>query len=219
MKKIKRLDVPLRIKIFKNQAKELENGKFYTAALLYYSLYTEQLILVKYIQYVDKKEPVKAKNMIDGILQIKDKGGLTFGKTLEICKPILKNGIEEKCREIKKIRDKLLAHPFFVMGIDKNNVLKMSFYDVNNYRKIVRRIYKLVKTKKVLTFDDEKEIYYFLELGSPLSKRSNIEVEEFDIEQVLLRGLCRYFRTEVEDIESKFEQTLELEGPLGKYMK
>ena len=105
------------------------------------------------------------------------------------------------------------------MGIDKSNVLKMSFYDVNNYRKIVRRIYKLVKTKKVLTFDEEKEIYSFLELGSPLSKRSNIEVEEFGIEQVLLRGLCRYFKTEVEGIECMLEQILELDNSLNKYME
>lgn len=219
MEKTTRLDVPLRIKNFKKQAKELENGKFYTAALLYYSFYIEQLILVKYIQYVGKKEPAKAKIAIDDLLQIKDKGELTFGKILEICKPILKNGIEEKCKKIKEIRDKLLAHPFFIMGIDKSNALKMSFYDVNNYRKIVRRIYKLVKTKRVLTFDEEKEIYYFLELGSPLSKRSNIEEEELEIEQVLLRGICRYFRTEIEDIEDKLEQILELDSPLGKYMK
>lgn len=105
------------------------------------------------------------------------------------------------------------------MGIDKNNVLKMSFYDVNNYRKIVRRIYRLVKTKKVLTSDEEKKIYYFLELGSPLSKRSGIEAEELEIEQVLLRGLCRYFRTEIENIEGDLEKVLELDTPLGKYMK
>ncbi len=112
MKKITRLDIPLRIESFKKQANELENEDFYTAALLYYSFYIEQIILVKYIQYTYRKEPIEVKNIIDNIMQIKEKGQLTFGNIINICKPILKNDLEHRCKEIKKIRDELLAHPF-----------------------------------------------------------------------------------------------------------
>lgn len=214
-----RLETPLRITIQKSQARELEKAKFYTAAMLYYSFYLEQMILVKYIQYIFKNNFWNAKSEIDKIIQIKDDGRLTFGTIMKMCKPILIDGLDSECNKIKEIRDTLLAHPFFVMGIDKHNRLRLGFYDVNNYRKVIRRIYAIVKTKDVLTPSEHNEITHFLKLGSPLSKLNTIENEEFNVEQILLRGLCVYFRMKIENIEGDLDKMLVYNSQLGKYIK
>lgn len=190
-------DFPKRTKKLLVTAKSLENKHIYIPAMLLYCEYLEQALLSKYLIYLREDNPSKAKEKMDEIMRLKDRGKLTFGKTLEVVKPILTPEANKLSREIKRIRNHLVAHPFFVIRVDPTNKYKLGFYDVGNYRKVIRRIYNLIKNENYLTQKEHNKIKIFLKLGHPLTKLSRIEQESEDIEDILLKKLCVMTRKKV----------------------
>ena len=71
---------------------------------------------------------------------------------------------------------------FFVAVIDKSNRTKRAFYDVNNHRKMIRRLYTLVRQEKKRI----REVEDFLYKGSPFAMMKTIEERSYEMEKVIL---------------------------------
>jgi len=193
------LQIPLRTKKLYYDAIDLQKRGFYLASLLYFNAYLEQFLLFQFLCKTRDRNPIYAKKVHDDIINIKDKGNLTFGKILEIIKINNKSKIYQLIKEIKQIRNDLVAHTHFVTLLDKNNKYKLAFYDVNNYRKIVGKLYKHIKSENILDKDTRK-INNFLKVGHPLSKIRFIEIEGYEIEQIILSHICKKVNKNIDDI-------------------
>lgn len=192
------------LKLF-NEAEVLYQNKFFHPSLLMYCIFLEQALLVKYIR---DSEPLSAKKKMDKIIKIKDAGNLTFGTVLNLVKPLLDTETYEDCKKIKKIRDTIVAHHFFVMQIDPKNKYKLGFYDVSNYRKIVRRLYNLIKNERLKNLSDEdrrmhQEVGLFLTFGDPLTVMPDIERNTDYIENLILKIICEFVRDTVRKIKNE----------------
>jgi len=178
-------------------AETLYREHFYVPSLLMYCSFLEQVLLVKYIR---ESDPKSAKMKMDKIIKIKDSGKLTFGNILELVKPLLEPEIYNDCKKIKKIRDTTVAHSFFVMPIDPKNKHRLAFYDVSNYRKIIRRLYNLIKNEENLDRHDHKIVLYFLNYGDPAARMRNLEEDADYTESCLLMNICITVKELVEKI-------------------
>jgi len=168
------------------EAEELEKEQYYGPAILLYSHYLEQRLLIHHLNVTEDKDPLITKTELDRLIKMKDEQHLAFGNILRIVSSSIDNPkVVDICHEVKKARDNIAAHFFFVAPLDKNNRTKRAFYDVNNYRKIVRRLYALVRERLRLP-----RVENFLSFGSPLTRISTIEEEENAIERELLMVIC-----------------------------
>lgn len=206
------ISVPLRTRLLLEEAEELEKEQHYASVILLYSHYLEQRLLIHHLNDIEDSNPSTIKLELDNLIRMKDERKLVFGKILNIVSSSINDSeVMNICREVKKVRDTIAAHFFFVAPLDKNNRTKRAFYDVNNYRKIVRRLYALVREHQRLP-----QIEYFLNLGSPLTKISTIEEEEIAIERELLKVICDQTRRNVKRALSLLRR--KPPGALTQYM-
>jgi hypothetical protein len=191
--------IPLRASMLYKDAKKLAKLEFFTQAILSYCQYLEQILLISYLDSVESKDPLRTRKELDKLMKMKDSGQLTFGNILRIAeKTIVDPTSLSYCRQIKRIRDTLAAHLFFVAIIDKANRTKRGFYDVNNHRKMIRRLYKLARQEKLRI----QEVESFLHKGSPFVMMSTIEESSYEMEKIILSCLCDRIREKLEFIES-----------------
>lgn len=200
--------VPLRTQKLWNDAVKLQKEGFYAQALLLYSHYLEQVLLISYLSYVEEKDPSKTKLVLDKIIRIKDERNLTFGNILSFVNPIIKNvEMQRLCKEVKEVRDTLAAHFFFVVNIDPLNKTKRAFYDVNNYKKLIRRLYKFVRKTNRMS-----NVEYFLKHAAPWKEYKTIEKDALAIEDVLLEIICERIKLNVTNVAKKlpYQHTIEM---------
>lgn len=202
------INTPLRTKKLLQDAEKLQKDGFYAPAILLYSHYLEQNLLLSYLNYLENKEPSKTKTAMDALFKIKDEGKLTFGEILKLVEPSLKRvgDVKNICSEVKKVRNVLGAHFFFVVTIDRTNRTKRAFDDVNNYRKFIRRLYSLIRKQMRMN-----KVESFLKYGSPLGKIRSVEQEAFSLEQELLKVICKQTEDNVKKAVLKLQ-------PLGRFL-
>ena len=145
-------------------AKKLQEAGFYKNAILSYSHYLEQMLLTAVgSKYKDKPDEVQ--KFFTKILKIKDFERLNFGKIMKIVgDEIPISSIANQCDEVRKIRNSLAAHHFSTVGIGYSS----SARDVNDYKKIIRRMYKFIKQEQEIA-----DVEYFL-YQSPLLIRAKL---------------------------------------------
>ncbi len=202
--------VPLRTQKVWGDARKLEKEGFYAPAILLYSHYLEQVMLISYLSYVDQLDPSKTKLVLDRILKIKDERNLTFGKIMSFVKPVMTDvEIIKLCKEVKEVRDTLAAHFFFVANLDRLNKTKRAYYDVNNYRKMIRRLYAFIRTTEQIP-----QVEHLLKYGAPWKKYKTIEQDALVVEDILLRTLCEKIRLDVGNAVKKlpYQHTIEMYG-------
>lgn len=212
--------IPKRTKEFFYDAEELEEGWHFASSILLYSHYLEQLLLIAYLSSIEVKDPNQTQKEISKLNSIKDSGNLTFGTILSRVNPTLRLNSETQSRiaRVKKIRDTIGAHFFFTLPIDRTNRTKRAFYDVNNHRRLVRRLYRLLQEHNRV--DNKKfiipQIEKFLNFGSPLSRLRNIEEESYVHETEILRQLCLITKENVMKVAYELNQYPH--GPLFRYI-
>lgn len=205
------VDIPLRTKSVLTDAQKLEKKGFFLPSILLYTQYLEQILLVALMNYYEYHEPQKIYRVLENIFEIKDEKQLTFGKILTLIPiEILDKKSTKLCEEIRNIRNVLAAHSFFVIQLDKNYKKMRVMEDVNNYRKFIRRIYKLVR-KEYWVEDAE----YFLKIGHPASRYRTLEKDALRVEKTLLKLICKITKEKVLEASKRIEL---LSFPMGKFM-
>ena len=171
------VDVPLRTRNILIDAKKLEKDGFYLASILLYIQYLEHVMLVATIQYHEYHRPEKINHKLEQIFQIKDSAQLNFGKILSLLPKKSRDAKTKKdIKYIQTIRNTMAAHSFFIVSLDKKDRKKRAVKDVNNYKKIIRRIYRLISNEHPL-YDVEVFLY-----RHPFSIRRDAEEYAFAID-------------------------------------
>ena len=202
------VDVPLRTKKILSDAKELEKQEFYLAAILLYIQYLEHMMLVTIVQYYEHHN--LANNKLNDIFQTKDNNDLNFGKILSMVpRKNLDRNTKQICKYVQTIRNTMAAHSFFIVSLDKKDKNKRAVRDVNNYKKIIRRLYNLIKHEQRIQIVEEFLYRY------PFSQRSTIEEEAYNIEKIILKKICQLTHKQVVDASYRMSSLL---PPLGKFM-
>ena len=157
------LVLPLRTRELQRDAVGLERSGYFSSALLMYSHFLEQMLLLPYLSRVENKSPSQTKETLEEIMKTKDDGNLTFGKIIRQVEEVIPDEqTKQLCAKVKQVRDTVVAHFFFVAFLDPTNRTKRGFSDVNNYRKLIRRMCNLVKDMDRIEFVED-----FLSTGSP----------------------------------------------------
>jgi len=205
------VEIPLRTKTLLSDARKLEKKKFYLPSILLYTQYIEQILLVAMMNFYEYHEPQNIHKVLNYIFEIKDEKRLTFGKILTLIPDeVLDKKSMKLCDEIRNIRNVLAAHSFFVIQLDKNYKKMRVIEDVNNYRKFIRRIYKLVRKDYLV-----KEAEYFLKIGHPISRYRTLEKDAMKVEKSILKLICKITREKVLEASKRIEI---LSFPMGKFM-
>ena len=171
-------------------AKKLQEAGFYKSAILSYSHYLEQMLLTA-VGSKYKDEPNEVQKFFTNILKIKDFEQLTFGKIMKIVgDEIPVSNIASQCDEVRKIRNGLAAHHFSTVGIGYSS----SSRDVNDYKKIIRRMYKFVKQEQEMA-----NVEYFL-YQQPLLIRNKLPERVVEVESEIMKYLCEKTEKLVSDI-------------------
>ena len=203
------VDIPLRTKNVLTDAQKLEKEGFYSASILLYIQYLEQMMLVATIQYYESNKPKKLNKKLEKIIRDKDKAKLDF-KTILSHVPVEIRDAKTKnsTKYVKHIRDTMAAHSYFIVSLDKRDKKKRAVKDVNNHKKIIRRLYKLIR--KEYTLDN---VSRFLS-AHPFSIRKKVEEDAYEIEKIILEKICQITGETVVNVT---ERMLALSRPLDKF--
>ena len=202
------VDTPLRTKKILCDAEKLEKQEFYLAAILLYIQYLEHMMLVTIVQYYEYHN--RANDKLNDIFQTKDNNALDFGKILSMVpRKNLDKNTRQICKCVQTIRNTMAAHSFFIVSLDKKDKNKRAVRDVNNYKKIIRRLYNLIKNEQRIHI-----VEAFLS-RFPFSQRSTIEEEAYKIEKIILKEICQLTRKQVVDASNRMSS---LSPPFGKFM-
>ena len=170
--------------------------------------------MVAYLTHIEETSPSDTRRAVDRIIKIKDEGHLTFGLVLSKVSAILTPRIRKECEDVKRIRNTLGAHFFLVIMVDPKNKTMRAFQDVNNHRKLIRRLYSFVKMEERIY-----DVEYFLKIGSPLVMLRTIEHESYRIERLLLEKICDIVWEKVAKIMSEFRDKTKEEFTLDHYIE
>ena len=210
------IDVPLRTEKILTDARELETKEYYFAAILLYIQYLEHIMLLNTIRYYAYYNPANINNKLDQILQIKDGNELNFGKILSLMPKKMKNkNTKQACKFVQDIRNKMAAHSYFMVSLDKKDKNRRAIKDVNNYKKIIRRLYKLIRNKHKI-----KDVELFL-YQHPLRNMRKIENEAYQVEKQILKTICRITRENVVYVSGQlpsYSPPFQKFGPLDEYV-
>lgn len=207
------ITTPYRTNALLYDAENLEKTGFYSSAILLYSHYLEQKLLLYYFIWSDKNSPELTKSRIRKLFEMKDEKHFTFGRILKFVEPslITKNEVKLLCSEVKTARDQIGAHFVFMPRIDTERRTWRSYDDVSNYRKLIRRLYSLIRKQERI-----REVELFLTFRDRLSRYSNIEKDAWKLEQMLLKKICKDTRKNVETAVCLLYK--KPPGPLEKYV-
>lgn len=162
-------------------AQKLQEAGFYKSAILLYSHYLEQMLLTA-VGAKHKDNPDEIKKLFTKILKMKDFERLTFGKIMDIArKEIPTSNIMSQCDEVRKIRNSLAAHHFSTVGIGYSSPSR----DVNDYKRIIRRMYRFVKQEQSL-----QTVEYFL-YQQPLRIRNKLPEIVVEAESEIMKYMCK----------------------------
>ena len=204
------IDVPLRTKKILSDAKELEKQEFYLAAILLYVQYLEHMMLVAVIQYWEYHDPANIYHKLNKIFQIKDDAQLDFGKILSLIpNRILDKKTKQTCKCIQNIRNTMAAHSFFIVSLDKKDKKRHVVKDVNNYKKIIRRLYKLIRHEHRIA-----NVEQFLD-RHPFANCRTIEEDAYRVEKTILKKICQDTQKKVLDASNQMSALL---PPFGKFV-
>ena len=171
-------------------ARKLQQERFYKSAILSYSHYLEQMLLTAAgSKYRDK--PDEFRKFFNKVLKIRDTNQLNFYNIMKIVGgeiPI--SSITSQCDEVRIIRNGIAAHHVSTVGIGYSS----SSRDVNDYKKIIRRMYKFVKKEQKLP-----GIENFLNTD-PLRIHSRLPEIVLELESEIMEYLCKKTEKTVLDI-------------------
>lgn len=203
----------------KTEADSLLRDGHYVASILHYSIYVEQLLITAHLFAVRSKDVDAALQERDELLRRKEKESFTFGKVIGYVVPGLIGHLEgqpkidatdpqtlnELARSLKEVRNKVSAHPFYLVMLDPTNKWKRVFADVNYYRKVMRRLRKLIVGQGL---EVPPYLDMLLERGHPLTLSSNLDREFECVEVDVLRLLAEKAKDTSEQIRTMLEPIL-----------
>lgn len=162
MKKIpKYKQTPIRAQQIKLDADKLREEKFFISSILNYTIYTEQILLTAYLYILREDNLSRAIDKREELFRKKEKGYFPFGEVVSLTIPVIKErlskigtlpveessiegDIESLAKRLGNIRNMVSAHPYFVLMLDPTNRFKKTMLDVNYYRKVLRRLKKMM---------------------------------------------------------------------------
>lgn len=210
-----------RITNMKDEADLLLDQGHYQASILYYALYSEHLLLAAYL-YIKRDEDIdEANREREEILSKKERGNYPLGKVIQDLVPILEKylshthsffsedtetDISKLSNNIKNIRNLISAHPHFTLMLDPTNTRKKVMYDVNYYRKILRRIRKFIQKEIGMPYPSELD--HLISVGNPISLGSFIDDSFMAIENSLNRLFANYCKISSEKIRERLRLVL-----------
>ena len=171
-------------------ARKLQQEGFYKSAILSYSHYLEQMLLTAAgSKYKDK--PDEFRKFFNKVLKMRDADQLNFYNIMKIVgEEIPISSITSQCDEVRTIRNGIAAHHVSTVGIGYSS----SSRDVNDYKKIIRRMYKFVKREQKLP-----SIEIFLNTD-PLRIHSRLPEIVLELESEIMEYLCKKTEKTVLDI-------------------
>jgi len=205
--------IPERIIQMKKEADTLLDEGHYQAAILYYALFTEQIILTAYLYIIREENIDEAIRIREDILSKKEKRKFALGDVIYLTKRKIDGrlltkylssteaGIEnayDLIDKIRKIRNMISAHPHFLLMIDPTNFQKRAMKDTNYYRKVIRRIKKFMQNE--IGIEPSPEIYEFLDFGHPLTLSTYMDENLISLENSINKSLANYCRFASEEI-------------------
>jgi len=205
--------IPERIIHMKKEADTLLDEGHYQAAILYYALFTEQIILTAYLYIIREENIDEAIRIREDILSKKEKGKFTLRNVIDLTKRKIEGrlltkyprsteaGIEnayDLIDKIRKIRNMISAHPHFLLMIDPTNFQKRAMKDTNYYRKVIRRIKKFMQNE--IGIEPSPEIYEFLDFGHPLTLSTYIDENLISLENSINKSLAGFCRSASKEI-------------------
>lgn len=175
--------ISFRTKKLLEDANNLQKAEYYQNAILTYAHYLEHMLLSSAIIY-HVNNPIKAQKFLDKILKLKDEERLNLGKVMKIVPDeVFTSTSYDMCDEVRKIRNAIGGHSYFAIGLGYKFT---RIEEVNYYKKIIRRIYKIIKNDKPLP-----NVEYFLEHVHPLSAHSRLETIVTEVEQEIMKYICK----------------------------
>lgn len=190
------LKLPLRTKKIFTDAKELEKNGFFGPATQQYVTYLEHFLIVVILSYWEEKDPKQAQNEQHEFLKTKIKNGLGFGNILcRIPKEINDKKIIDACKNVKEIRNQIIAHSYFVIALDKTNQNNRDFNDVNHYKKFIANLYSFVKT-----YEESQTVRNFLYGNKPWEIYSKLEQKAQVAETEIMKLICKYVSEKIKQI-------------------
>jgi hypothetical protein len=221
MKTPKRMKISVASDRFKEDADALFRGKYYAASILYNAVYVEHLLLSSYL-FLKRDGGIQyAISARDDILKRKEKGWLPFGEVIKLTVPALERFLSSQpklndgkaesllslCRKLNKIRNEASVHPYLALMLDPSNQEKKAMYDVNYYRKVLRKI--KIFLEKDLGVAAPSEVERLIKVGSPMSMLRLID-EEF---ASTLDEVERIFASSAKEVTSEIRSRLKVLVP------
>ena len=205
----------------KEEADLLLDQGHYQASILYYALYSEHLLLAAYL-FIKRDEDIdEANREREKILSNKERGAYPLGKIIKDLVPKIESylshipsyfledtetNISKLIVNIKDIRNLISAHPHFTLMLDPTNAVKKVMYDVNYYRKILRRIRKFIRNEIGLPYPIELD--QLISVGDPISLASYIDDSFISVENILNRLFANYCKISSETIRERLRSVL-----------
>lgn len=204
--------IPKKIYLMKNEADMLLEEGHHQAAILYYALFTEQLIITAYLYINREKNLDESINSRNEIFSKKENGNFTFGRVIELTVPVIAdkidslNGIQfsngtqfsESVRMINKIRNNISAHPHFAMMLFPSNWAKRGMSDGNYYRKVLRSLRNFMREDLKISYPSDLDD--LINNGHPLTIASSLDERFTGIEDKIKESLAKFCKKTTEEI-------------------
>lgn len=199
---------PLRTQKLWTDALQLERNEFYKPATALYIEFLEHIVLIAALSYYEIHNPLETNSKRNKIFKLKDEKKLTLSNIKKMCPKKLWDAESKRCyKEVTHIRNTVVAHPYFAISFNITPFDDRRLSDVNNHRKLIRRLYKIVKSERRI---DGVEAFLH---KVPFIDYKDHEQDSLRLEQMLLKEICRKTRENVELIQKLLSRGIALNNP------
>lgn len=200
--------LPLRTRKLWTDALRLEQGGFYKPATALYVEFLEHVMLTATLCYYEIHNPLATNSMRNKISKLNDEKKSTLSAIKKMCPGKLWDANSNNCyEEVRHVRNTVVAHPHFAISFNITPFDDRRLSDVNNHRKLIRRLYKIVKN-----YQRMDNVEAFLK-KVPFIGYGQHEQDSLALEQMLLREICRITRKNVESIQKVLGRGIALNNP------
>lgn len=195
-----------RIENFKLAGDGLLKEGYYVGAILYYTIYVEQLLLTAYLYILRIENISLAIETRESIVSKKEQGHFQFGEAINLTLPVIEkslgamtalptvgdDSLRVKCDKLRKIRNFISAHPHFALMLDPTNKWKNAIRDTNYYREVLRKM--RIFMEEELSIEPPQVLNVLIKIGHPLTMSTYIEEEFAKVELEVAHDLASYSR-------------------------
>ena len=183
------------------EAKVLQSGGHYKAAITTHVEYLHQLLLTATAIYYDRHDRARLGELQNRVFKLKQEKSYTLGAIISgVPRKLRKGEFDEACRYVQSVRNDILAHPYYVVSLSRISQGRHEIADVGARRKYIQSIYRHVEKRSRIP-----EVVHFLTRGHPLAVYPNSDLRMIECERLIMQQVAINVEKAVRDVDIALE--------------